>query len=41
MYLSFFEVFSLVFSRMYGFNLGEVGLPFISCQVGVDLGATP
>jgi DHA1 family multidrug resistance protein-like MFS transporter len=33
-YYTFFEVFPLVFPPMYGFNLGEVGLAFLSCQVG-------
>jgi DHA1 family multidrug resistance protein-like MFS transporter len=37
-YYTFFEVFPLVFPPMYGFNLGETGLAFISCQIGATLG---
>lgn len=37
-YYTFFEVFPLVFPTSYGFNLGEVGLAFLSCQVGAGLG---
>ena len=29
-YYSFFEVFPLVYPKMYGFNLGETGLVFLS-----------
>ena len=36
-YYTFFEVFPLVFPPFYGFNLGEVGLAFLSCQVGASL----
>ncbi|CAK4034834.1 Caffeine resistance 5 [Lecanosticta acicola] len=34
-YYSFFEAFPLVYVAMYGFNLGELGLPFLSIIVGV------
>src|ERR1700744_3138049 len=37
-YFTFFEVFPLVFPVMYGFNLGETGIAFVSCQVGATLG---
>jgi DHA1 family multidrug resistance protein-like MFS transporter len=37
-YYTFFEVFPLVFPPMYGFNLGEIGLAFLACQVGASLG---
>jgi DHA1 family multidrug resistance protein-like MFS transporter len=37
-YFTFFEVFPLVFPVMYGFNLGETGLAFVSCQVGATMG---
>jgi MFS transporter, DHA1 family, multidrug resistance protein len=37
-YYTFFEVFPLVFPPMYGFNLGEIGLAFLSCQVGATIG---
>src|ERR1051326_5369001 len=33
-YYTFFEVFPLVFPPFYGFNLGEIGLAFLACQVG-------
>jgi DHA1 family multidrug resistance protein-like MFS transporter len=33
-YYTFFEVFPLVFPPFYGFNLGETGVAFLSCQVG-------
>ncbi|KAK3620813.1 hypothetical protein LTR56_020587 [Elasticomyces elasticus] len=36
--LAFFEVFPLIFPSQYGFNLGETGLAFLSCQVGAGLG---
>jgi DHA1 family multidrug resistance protein-like MFS transporter len=36
-YYTFFEVFPLVFPPMYGFNLGETGLTFLSCQFGAGL----
>jgi DHA1 family multidrug resistance protein-like MFS transporter len=36
-YYTFFEVFPLVFPPMYGFNLGEIGLAFLACQVGATL----
>ena len=39
-YYTFFEVFPLVFPPMYGFNLGEIGLAFLSCQVGASIGVT-
>jgi MFS transporter, DHA1 family, multidrug resistance protein len=34
-YYSFFEVFPLVYPVYYGFNLGELGLTFLSITVGV------
>ncbi|KAF2786148.1 MFS general substrate transporter [Melanomma pulvis-pyrius CBS 109.77] len=37
-YYTFFEVFPLVFPPFYGFNLGETGLAFLSCQVGATIG---
>ncbi|KAK5706371.1 hypothetical protein LTR97_001359 [Elasticomyces elasticus] len=37
-YYTFFEVFPLIFPSQYGFNLGETGLAFLSCQVGAGLG---
>ncbi|EPE24922.1 MFS general substrate transporter [Glarea lozoyensis ATCC 20868] len=33
-YYTFFEVFPLVFPPMYGFNLGQIGLAFLACQIG-------
>ena len=36
-YYSFFEAFPLVYVNMYGFNLGELGLTFLSITVGVIL----
>jgi DHA1 family multidrug resistance protein-like MFS transporter len=36
-YYTFFEVFPIVFPR-YGFNLGEIGLAFLACQVGAGIG---
>ena len=37
-YYTFFEVFPLIFPPIYGFNLGEIGLAFLSCQVGATIG---
>ncbi|EHK22043.1 uncharacterized protein TRIVIDRAFT_151280 [Trichoderma virens Gv29-8] len=37
-FYTFFEVFPLVFPVMYGFNLGQTGLTFLSCLVGVIIG---
>lgn len=34
-YYSFFEAFPLVYIEMYGFNLGQLGLTFLSITVGV------
>lgn len=34
-YYSFFEAFPLVYISMYGFNLGQMGLTFLSITVGV------
>ncbi|KAI9715912.1 MAG: hypothetical protein M1828_000539 [Chrysothrix sp. TS-e1954] len=34
-YYSFFEVFPFVYNDIYGFNLGEEGLAFLSITVGV------
>ncbi|KAF2819109.1 MFS general substrate transporter [Ophiobolus disseminans] len=36
-FYSFFEAFPLVYNEMYGFNLGELGLTFLSVTVGVVL----
>jgi DHA1 family multidrug resistance protein-like MFS transporter len=36
-YYSFFESFPLVYIDMYGFNLGETGLSFLSISVGVAI----
>ncbi|KAL3490654.1 MFS general substrate transporter [Aspergillus germanicus] len=36
-FYSFFEVFPLVFSPMYGFTLSQTGLTFLSCLVGVSI----
>jgi DHA1 family multidrug resistance protein-like MFS transporter len=40
-YYTFFEVFPLVFTPFYGFNLGEIGLAFLACQVGGTLALLP
>jgi MFS transporter, DHA1 family, multidrug resistance protein len=37
-YYSFFEVFPLVYSGIYGFNLGELGLPFLTIAIGCVIG---
>ncbi|RDW63565.1 hypothetical protein BP6252_11110 [Coleophoma cylindrospora] len=37
-FYTFFEVFPLVFPPMYGFSLGQTGLAFLSCFVGVLVG---
>lgn len=34
-FYTFFEVFPLVFPPFYGFNLGQTGLAFLSCMIGV------
>lgn len=34
-FYTFFEVFTLVFLPFYGFNLGQTGLAFLSCMIGV------
>lgn len=39
-YYSFFEVFPLVYVGIYGFNLGELGLPFLTIIVGCVIGLT-
>jgi len=39
-FYSFFEAFPLVYNVMYGFNLGELGLTFLSVTVGVILSIT-
>jgi DHA1 family multidrug resistance protein-like MFS transporter len=36
-FYSFFEAFPLVYEGMYGFNLGELGLTFLSVTIGVVL----
>ena len=36
-YYSFFEVFPIVYQGIYGFNLGQLGIPFLSITVGVIL----
>lgn len=38
LYYSFFESFPLVYQGMHGFNLGEVGVAFLSIAVGASLG---
>lgn len=35
MFYTFFEVFPLVFPPFYNFNLGQTGLAFLSCFIGV------
>lgn len=37
-YYTFFEVFPLIFPVQYNFNLGEIGLAFLSCQSGATIG---
>ncbi|KAI5463908.1 major facilitator superfamily domain-containing protein [Mariannaea sp. PMI_226] len=37
-FYTFFEVFPLVFPVFYGFNLGQTGLTFLSCFIGVIIG---
>lgn len=37
-YYSFFEVFPLVYVDIYGFNLGELGLPFLTISIGCAIG---
>ena len=39
-YYSFFEVFPLVYVGIYGFDLGELGLPFLTIIVGCVIGIT-
>jgi DHA1 family multidrug resistance protein-like MFS transporter len=39
-FYSFFEAFPLVYQSMYGFNLGELGLTFLSVTVGVIIALT-
>jgi DHA1 family multidrug resistance protein-like MFS transporter len=39
-FYSFFEAFPLVYNVMYGFNLGELGLTFLSVTVGVIISIT-
>jgi DHA1 family multidrug resistance protein-like MFS transporter len=39
-FYSFFEAFPLVYNEMYGFNLGELGLTFLSVTVGVVIATT-
>jgi DHA1 family multidrug resistance protein-like MFS transporter len=39
-FYSFFEAFPLVYNEMYGFNLGELGLTFLSVTVGVIIAIT-
>lgn len=36
-FYTFFEVFPLVFPPFYGFNLGQTGLAFLACFVGVTI----
>lgn len=36
-FYSFFEAFPLVYMAMYGFNLGELGLTFLTITIGVIL----
>ncbi|PQE12430.1 major facilitator superfamily transporter protein [Rutstroemia sp. NJR-2017a BVV2] len=37
-FYTFFEVFPLVFPPFYDFNLGQTGLAFLSCLIGVIIG---
>jgi DHA1 family multidrug resistance protein-like MFS transporter len=39
-FYSFFEAFPLVYNEMYGFNLGELGLTFLSVTIGVIISIT-
>uniref|UniRef100_A0A8H7NBC3 Major facilitator superfamily (MFS) profile domain-containing protein n=1 Tax=Bionectria ochroleuca TaxID=29856 RepID=A0A8H7NBC3_BIOOC len=39
-FYTFFEVFPLVFPVFYGFSLGQTGLTFLSCFIGVIIGIT-
>ncbi|EMD67587.1 hypothetical protein GGP41_007461 [Bipolaris sorokiniana] len=39
-FYSFFEAFPLVYNEMYHFNLGELGLTFLSVTVGVIISIT-
>ncbi|KIW00753.1 uncharacterized protein PV09_07735 [Verruconis gallopava] len=39
-YYSFFEAFPLVYITMYGFNIGQMGLTFLSITVGVMIAMT-
>lgn len=39
-YYSFFESFPLVYSDMYGFNLGQTGLAFLANLVGLIISVT-
>jgi MFS transporter, DHA1 family, multidrug resistance protein len=39
-YYSFFEAFPLVYGEMYGFNIGEMGLAFLSITIGVSIAIT-
>jgi DHA1 family multidrug resistance protein-like MFS transporter len=39
-FYSFFEAFPLVYNELYGFNLGELGLTFLSVTVGVIIAIT-
>uniref|UniRef100_A0A8H7K296 Major facilitator superfamily (MFS) profile domain-containing protein n=1 Tax=Bionectria ochroleuca TaxID=29856 RepID=A0A8H7K296_BIOOC len=39
-FYTFFEVFPLVFPVFYGFGLGQTGLTFLSCFIGVIIGIT-
>ena len=39
-YYSFFEAFPIVFLGFYGFNLGQMGLSFLSIIVGAIIGVT-
>jgi DHA1 family multidrug resistance protein-like MFS transporter len=36
-FYTFFEVFPLVFPPFYGFNLGQTGLAFLACFIGVSI----
>ncbi|KAF4437789.1 MFS general substrate transporter [Fusarium austroafricanum] len=37
---TFFEMFPLVFPMLYDFNLGETGLVFLACLIGVSIAIT-
>jgi DHA1 family multidrug resistance protein-like MFS transporter len=40
LYYSFFESFPLVYRNIYGFNLGQLGLTFLSGLIGLIVGVS-